>query len=114
MSVATQTQPQSLPTPPKRKPVHFRPGTVALREIRREQKSTQNILQRTPFVRMVRDIVKQYGDSIKFGAKAMNALQDMTEAHMIASIKDGHSLALYSNRKSLKASDLALAEKLSS
>jgi len=40
----------------KRK-IRFRPGTVALREIRRYQKSVKNMMPRAPFARLVRTIV---------------------------------------------------------
>jgi histone H3 len=38
----------------------FRPGTVALREIRRYQKSTNNLIRRLPFQRLVREIAQDF------------------------------------------------------
>ena len=38
----------------------FRPGTVALREIRRYQKSTELLIRRMPFQRLVREIAQAY------------------------------------------------------
>ena len=39
----------------------FRPGTVALREIRRYQKSTDLLIRKAPFQRVVRNIVLRLG-----------------------------------------------------
>lgn len=39
-----------------KKPHRFRPGTVALREIRKFQKSTELLIRKLPFQRLVREI----------------------------------------------------------
>lgn len=38
----------------------FRPGTVALREIRRYQKSTELLIRKLPFQRLVREIAHDF------------------------------------------------------
>jgi histone H3 len=43
-----------------KKPHRFRPGTVALREIRKYQKSTELLLRKLPFQRLVREIAQDY------------------------------------------------------
>lgn len=108
---APSTPAVTTPVKPKKR-MRFKPGTVALREIRKQQKSTQNILQRAPFVRMVRKSTAQYGEQYKFSASAMSALQDLTEAYIIAQIKKAHTVALYTGRKSLKANDLSFVQNL--
>lgn len=45
------------------RPFRFRPGTVALREIRRFQKSTELLIRRLPFQRLVREIAENYAVS---------------------------------------------------
>lgn len=45
---------------PVKRPRRFRPGTVALREIRRYQKSTELLLRKIPFQRLVREIAQNY------------------------------------------------------
>ena len=42
------------------KPVRYRPGTVALREIRRYQKSTELLIRKLPFQRLVREIAQKF------------------------------------------------------
>lgn len=61
-----------------KKPHRFRPGTVALREIRRYQKSTDLLIRKLPFARLVKETmadVKVTGDALRIQAAALNALQ---------------------------------------
>ena len=48
------------------KPRRYRPGTVALREIRRYQRSTDTLLRKLPFQRLVREIAKDFKTDLKF------------------------------------------------
>ncbi|KAH8267365.1 hypothetical protein KR026_001062 [Drosophila bipectinata] len=43
-----------------KKPHRYRPGTVALREIRRYQKSTELLIRKLPFQRLVREIAQDF------------------------------------------------------
>ena len=43
-----------------KKPHRYRPGTVALREIRRYQKSTELLIRKMPFQRLVREIAQDF------------------------------------------------------
>lgn len=74
------------------KPHRYRPGTVALREIRKYQKSTDLLIQRLPFARVVREIAQEYfqpydedgygggGAGLRWQSSALMALQEATEA----------------------------------
>lgn len=50
-----------------KKPHRFRPGTVALREIRRYQKSTELLIRKLPFQRLVREIAQDFKVRWLFG-----------------------------------------------
>lgn len=63
-----------------RRPHRFRPGTVALREIRRFQKSTDLLIKKLPFQRLVREVAQNYNSSIRFQPSAILALQEASEA----------------------------------
>lgn len=54
---------------------HFRPGTVALREIRRYQKSTELLIRKLPFQRLVREIAQDFKTDLRFQSAAIGALQ---------------------------------------
>ncbi|KAF7300231.1 Histone-fold-containing protein [Mycena kentingensis (nom. inval.)] len=73
---------------PKKK--RFRPGTVALREIRKYQKSTDLLLRKLPFARLVREIAAEmttdYYDSptnLRWQSSALLALQEASEAYIV-------------------------------
>ena len=57
-----------------KKPHRFRPGTVALREIRKYQKSTELLLRKLPFQRLVREIASEYKSDLRFQSMAILAL----------------------------------------
>jgi hypothetical protein len=56
----------------------YRPGTKALMEIRKYQRSTARLIQRAPFVRVVKDLVRQVSrkDDLRIQADAVSALQE--------------------------------------
>jgi histone H3 len=58
----------------------YRPQTLALQEIRRYQKSTELLIRRLPFQRLVREIALKYHDGLKFQAASLDALQEACEA----------------------------------
>merc|ERR550537_664269 len=74
----------------ERRKVRFRPGTVALREIRRYQKSTSNLMPRAPFQRLVRRLTQEHQTSgdLRFQARALAALQEATEAYITGLFED--------------------------
>lgn len=54
-----------------KKPHRYRPGTVALREIRKYQKSTELLIRKLPFQRLVREIAQDF----KVGGQQWHPLQ---------------------------------------
>jgi hypothetical protein len=62
-----------------KKPHRFRPGTVALREIRRYQKSTELLIRKLPFQRLVREIAQDFKTDLRFQTSAILALQEACE-----------------------------------
>ena len=63
-----------------KKPHRYRPGTVALREIRRYQKSTELLIRKLPFQRLVREIAQEFKTDLRFQGSAVLALQEAAEA----------------------------------
>ena len=65
--LATKAARKSAPaTEGGKKPYRYRPGTVALREIRRYQKSTDLLIRKLPFQRLIREIGSDYGNNLRF------------------------------------------------
>ena len=74
--MATKAARKSAPsTGGVKKPHRYRPGTVALREIRRYQKSTELLIRKLPFQRLVREIAQDFKTDLRFQSAAIGALQ---------------------------------------
>ena len=95
-----------------KKPHRFRPGTVALREIRRYQKSTELLVRKLPFQRLVREIAGEFQNDLRFQASAIIALQEATEAYMVSLFEDTNLAAIHAKRVTVMPKDMALAKRL--
>lgn len=95
---------------PARKPHRWRPGTVALREIRRYQKSTDLLLQKLPFQRLVRQSAAEHKADLRFQASAISALQEAAENYVTRLFEKGNLLALHASRTTVLPKDLVLAK----
>ena len=80
--LATKAARKSAPsTGGVKKPHRYRPGTVALREIRRYQKSTELLIRKLPFQRLVREIAQDFKTDLRFQSAAIGALQVSSYAY---------------------------------
>ena len=78
--LATKAARKSAPaTGGVKKPHRYRPGTVALREIRRYQKSTELLIRKLPFQRLVCEIAQDMCTDLRFQSLAILALQEACE-----------------------------------
>jgi histone H3/H4 len=71
-----------------KKPHRYKPGTVALREIRRYQKSTELLIRKLPFQRLVREIAQDFKSDLRFQSSAIGALQESVEAYLVSLFED--------------------------
>jgi histone H3/H4 len=92
-------------------PHRFRPGTVALREIRRYQKSADLLIRRLPFQRIVREIAQSKGE-FRFQASAILALQEASEAYLTGLFEDTNLCALHAKRVTIMPKDMQLARRI--
>ncbi|KAF8623910.1 hypothetical protein AX15_006136 [Amanita polypyramis BW_CC] len=81
-----------------KKPHRFRPGTVALREIRRYQKSTELLIRKLPFQRLVREIAQDFKTDLRFQSSAVMALQEAAEAYLVSLFEDTNLAAIHAKR----------------
>jgi histone H3 len=96
----------------KTKKRHYRPGTVALREIRRYQKSTELLLRRLPFQRVVREIAQEFKTDLCFRADALLALQEAAEHYLVTLFDDTNLCAIHCKRVTIMPKDLQLARRI--
>ena len=87
----------------------FRPGTVALREIRRYQKTTDFLIPKLPFQRLVREIATEFKSDLRFQAMAVAALQEAAEAYMVGLYEDANLCAIHAHRVTCMPRDIQLA-----
>lgn len=90
----------------------FKPGTVALREIRRYQKSTELLLRRAPFQKLVREIAHELNRELRFQSSAVLALQEAAEAYLISLFEDANLCAVHGRRVTIMTKDLQLAKRI--
>ena len=77
------------------KPHRYRPGTVALREIRPYQKSTHFLIRKLPFQRLVREIAQDFKTDLKFQSAAIRTLQEASEAYLVGLPEDTNLCAIH-------------------
>lgn len=90
----------------------WRPGTVAMREIRKYQKGTEFLIRKAPFSRLVREAIKKTKESIRLSVSALEAIQDATESYMVGLLSDANLCTLHAKRVTLMTRDLKLARRL--
>ena len=94
------------------KPHRYRPGTVALREIRKYQKSTEVLIKKLPFQRLVREISQDFKTNIKFQTSAILALQESTEAYLVGIFEDTNLCTIHDKRVTIMPKDIQLARRI--
>ena len=88
----------------------FRPGTVALRQIRKYQRSTEHVLKRRPFQNLVREITQTLSkNKYRFQTSALLALQEAAEAYLVGLFEDVNRCAIHAKRVTVLAKDMQLA-----
>jgi histone H3 len=95
-----------------KKPYRYRPGTVALREIRKYQKSTDLLIRRLPFHRLVREIAQDFSQHLRFQSHAVLALQEAAEAYLVGIFEDTNLCAIHSKRITIMPRDIQLARRI--
>ena len=95
-----------------KKPHRFRPGTVALREIRKYQKSTELLIRKLPFQRLVREICQEFKSDLRFQSNAIVALQEACEAYLVGLFEDTNLCAIHAKRVTIMPRDMQLARRI--
>ena len=111
--LATKAARKSAPaTGGVKKPHRFRPGTVALREIRKYQKSTELLIRKLPFQRLVREIAQDFKTDLRFQSSAVLALQEASEAYLVGLFEDTNLCAIHAKRVTIMPKDIQLARRI--
>ncbi|RDW70216.1 putative histone 3 [Coleophoma crateriformis] len=100
---------------PQRKKKRYRPGTVALKEIRAYQRSTDLLLLKLPFSRLVREIaltLRPSGEGMRWQSQAIQALQEAAEAFLVHLFEDTNLCAIHAKRVTIMQKDIQLARRI--
>ncbi|XP_077989722.1 uncharacterized protein LOC144444179 [Glandiceps talaboti] len=95
-----------------KRPVRYRPGALALKEIRKYQRSTQLLIRKLPFQRLVKEIAQNFFTGIRIQTFALLALQEAAEGYLVDLFEDSYLCAIHAKRVTLMPKDLILAKRL--
>ena len=96
-----------------KKPHRYRPGTVALREIRRYQKSTDLMFRKAAFTRLVREVLQEEKKAVeRFTGSSLLALQEAAEAYHVGLFEDTNLCAIHAKRVTIMGKDIKLARRI--
>ena len=90
----------------------FRPGVMALREIRHYQKSSALLIRKLPFQRLVREIAQDFKTDLRFQSAAILCLQEAAEAYLVGLFEDTNLCAIHARRVTITPKDLQLARRI--
>jgi histone H3 len=111
--LATKAARKSAPAPGGiKKPHRYRPGTVALRKIRKYQKSTEFLIRKAPFQRLVREITQGHKGDLRFQSSALGASQEASEAYLVGLFEDTNLCAIHAKRVTIMLKDIQLTRRI--
>ena len=110
--LASKVARKSAPQSGVKKPHRFKPGTVALREIRRYQKTTNLLIRKAPFQRLIREVSSDFKSDLRFQSSAIMALQEASEAYLVSLFEDTNLCAVHAKRVTIMPKDLQLARRI--
>ena len=110
---------QKAPQGRVKKRYRYRPGTVALKQIRRYQKSTELLIRKLPFQRLVREIASDSDvirsplcGKVRFQSAAIMALQEASEAYLVGLLEDSNLCAIHAKRVTIMPKDIQLSRRI--
>jgi histone H3 len=111
--LATKTARKSaFPTGVVKKTHRYRPNTVWLREIRKCQKSTDLLIRKRPFQRLVSEVCQAMWADLRFQTHALLALQEAAEAYLVGLFEDANLCAIHAKRVTIMPKDMQLARRI--
>ena len=95
-----------------KKAFRYRPGTVALRQIRKYQKTTELLIRKLPFNRLVREVAQEFKAELHFRAEAIHAMQEASEAFLVGVFEDSNLCTIHGKRVTMMPKDMQLAMRI--
>ena len=95
-----------------KKPHKYHPGTVALCQIRRYQKSTELLCRKLCVARLIREVTQDFRMDLRFQATVLLALQEAMEAWLVRLMEDMNLCAIHTRCVTIQPRDLLLIHKI--
>ncbi len=95
-----------------KKPHHYCPGTIAIREIRKYQKNTDLLIRKAPFQHLVREIATNLKSDLRMQSTALLALQEASEAYLICLFEDSNDCAIHAKHVTIMPKDIPLEQRI--
>jgi histone H3 len=93
-----------------KKPHHYRPGTVHIREIRKYQKNTDLLIRKAPLKRLAKEITTNLKSDLQMQSMAILALQEASEAYLVHLFEDSNECAIHAKHVTIMPKDIQLAQ----
>ena len=87
----------------------YKPGTVALREVHKMQRTSHLLIPLSPFQELIREIAMSYKADLRFQREALLAIQEAAESHLVSIFQHTQNMAVHGGRKTIQDRDLTLA-----
>ena len=94
------------------KPVRFRPGSDALRYIRRYHTKDDLLIRKIPFQRFIKEISPGINTNLRFQCSAVLALLTASESYLIKLFEDANLCAIHAKRLTVIPKDIRLSCRL--
>lgn len=96
----------------KKRKMRYQPGSKVLSEIRKFQRSSDLLIHRLPFARLVKEITLKFHHSLQWQNIALEALQHASEDFLIGLLEDANLSALHAKRITIMPKDIRLARRI--
>lgn len=91
---------------------YHKPGVMALKEIYRYQKSTDLLIKKMPFRRVIRELAREINPELRFRSVALQTIQECAENFLVKLCEDSKLVAIHAKRVTMMAKDLLLILKI--
>ncbi|CAI4034712.1 hypothetical protein SMKI_11G1610 [Saccharomyces mikatae IFO 1815] len=93
----------------------YSPSELALYEIRKYQRSTDLLISKIPFARLVKEVTDEFttkDQDLRWQSMAIMALQEASEAYLVGLLEHTNLLALHAKRITIMKKDMQLARRI--
>ena len=90
----------------------YRPGRLALQEIRHYQKGTNLLIRKLPFQRLIQEIAQGFKMDVPFRSSTLMALQEASEAYLVRLFEHTNLCAIHAKCITIMPRDIQLAARI--